>query len=136
MDGAHNDWRDLMWSSAGRIARVPFWVCSVLLLVVTTLYVNVQSSAFHWITGWVVYPVLTHCAASVLSKRLHDRGRSGWWSALILLSVLVVWPDRMGFFVYPFWLVLAWAVVELGFMPGEQGANGHGPSPLSPAVPI
>lgn len=124
-----------MLSSAGRIARAPFLIGCAILIAVTTLYENILGGVFHWITGWFVYPVLVFCAASVLSKRLHDRGRSGWWSALILLSVLVVWPHRAGLLDFPFWLVLIWTVIDLGVMPGEQGANRYGPSPLAPAVP-
>jgi uncharacterized membrane protein YhaH (DUF805 family) len=30
--------------------------------------------------------------APVLSKRPHDRGRSGWRAVLILFPVAVVWP--------------------------------------------
>ena len=134
MDGTRNDWKDLFLSSAGRIARGPFLIASAVLVAVAALYENILGSVIHWITGWFVYPVLVFCAASVLSKRLHDRGRSGWWSALILLSVLVVWPHRVGLFDFPFWLVLVWTVIDLGAMPGEQGANRYGPSPVSPPV--
>ena len=81
----------------------------------------------------MVYPVLVFCGASVLSKRLHDRGRSGWWSAPILLAVLVVWPYPAGLVSALFSLVLFWALIDLGLMPGEQGANRYGPNPLNPA---
>jgi uncharacterized membrane protein YhaH (DUF805 family) len=72
----------------------------------------------------------------VLSKRLHDRGRSGWWSALIVFAVVAVWPRPDNFFDFIFALVLVWAGVELGAMPGEAGTNRYGPNPLRPAAAI
>jgi uncharacterized membrane protein YhaH (DUF805 family) len=32
--------------------------------------------------------------------------------------------------------VVVWAIVELGVMPGEQGANRYGPNPLKPASAV
>jgi uncharacterized membrane protein YhaH (DUF805 family) len=72
----------------------------------------------------------------VLSKRLHDRGRSGWWSALILSAVAAVWPHPSSFFDFFFVLVLIWAAVDLGVMTGEAGANRYGPNPLRPALVV
>jgi uncharacterized membrane protein YhaH (DUF805 family) len=69
----------------------------------------------------------------VVSKRLHDRGRSGWWAALILFAVAVVWPHPAGFLDFLLMLVLIWAAIELGVMDSEQGANRYGPNPLRPA---
>jgi uncharacterized membrane protein YhaH (DUF805 family) len=41
-----------------------------------------------------------------------------------------VWPRPYGFFDFLFAIALIWAVVELGLMSGEQGANRFGPNPL------
>ena len=72
---------------------------------------------------------LLFTGACVLSKRLHDRGRSGWWAAVILLAAVAV-HDTIEFWDFPFVLVLVWAIVELGVLAGEQGANRFGPNPL------
>ena len=69
--------------------------------------------------------------ACVLSKRLHDRGRSGWWAALVLFALVAVWPTPHGFGAFIFSLILVWAAVELGVMQSEAGANRFGPSPLA-----
>jgi uncharacterized membrane protein YhaH (DUF805 family) len=124
------DWRELFLSAEGRIARTPFLIASAVLIAVVALYEISFGSTVHWVTGWVVYPPLLYCGACVLSKRLHDRGRSGWWAALVLLSMIAVWPHTPGFFDFIFALVLIWAVVELALMKGEQGANRFGPSPV------
>ena len=71
------DWRVLFLSPHGRLARAPFWLAAAILIVVLVLYESAVSVALHWVTGWIFYPVMVFCGACVLSKRLHDRGRSG-----------------------------------------------------------
>ena len=49
-------------------------------------------------------------------KRLHDRGKSGWWLLLmVLLSFIVIGS--------------IWILVELGILEGQQGPNKYGPDP-------
>jgi uncharacterized membrane protein YhaH (DUF805 family) len=128
------DWGELLFSANGRAARMPSLMAAALLLVVAALYEAVAGSTLHWITGWFVYPPLFYCGACVLSKRLHDRGRTGWWAALVLVATVAVWPQPAGFFDFFFTLVLIWAAIDLGAMPGEAGTNRYGPSPLRPPV--
>ncbi len=125
-----SEWAELFLSSNGRLARTPFLIAAAVLLGVAVLYEAIAGYTLHWLTGWVVYPALLFSGACVLSKRLHDRGRSGWWALLILVAVIAVWPQPEHFLDFMFCLVIAWAVVELGVMGGEQGANRYGPNPL------
>jgi|GEM_PF-4155423 len=46
-------------------------------------------------------------------KRYHDRGKTGFWYFIALVPI--IGP--------------IWQLVELGFLPGEDGANAHGPQP-------
>lgn len=49
-------------------------------------------------------------------KRLHDRGKSGWWYLLmVVLSVILVGS--------------IWALIELGILEGQKGPNAYGPDP-------
>ena len=128
------DWSELFFSASGRAARSPSLIAAAILLGLAVFYEAVAGSTLHWITGWFVYPPLFYCGACVLSKRLHDRGRSGWWAALILFAIVAVWPQPSGFFDFLFVVVLIWAGVELGAMPGEAGTNRYGPNPLRQAV--
>jgi uncharacterized membrane protein YhaH (DUF805 family) len=130
--GGQVSWGELFLSASGRAARGPFVLAAILLLGGAALYQAVVGPTLHWLTGWFVYPPLFFCGACVLSKRLHDRGRSGWWAALILTALVAVWSHPNGFFAFLFALVLLWAVVELGLMPGELGANRFGFNPLRP----
>jgi uncharacterized membrane protein YhaH (DUF805 family) len=125
-----SEWAELFLSSNGRLARTPFLVAAAVLLGAAVLYEAIAGYTLHWLTGWVVYPALLFSGACVLSKRLHDRGRSGWWALLILVAFIAVWPQPEHFLDFMFCLVIAWAVVELGVMGGEQGANRYGPNPL------
>lgn len=119
----------LFFSAQGRAPRLPSVIAAAVLLALAGLYEDLVGSALHWITGWFVYPALFYVGACVLSKRLHDRGRSGWWAALILASITAVWPHPSGFLDFVFFLVLVWAAVELAVMPGEAGTNRFGLNP-------
>ena len=59
------------------------------------------------------YPAMLYVGACLLSKRLHDRGRSGWLAALILLALTAIWAPPTNAFDFVFLLVLVWTVVEL-----------------------
>ena len=124
------DWVELFFSSSGRLARGPFLIAAVILFALLALFEAITGTTLRWLTGWFVYGGLIFSAACVLSKRLHDRGRSGWWAAVIIAAIIAVWPYPEGFFDFLFAVVIVWAVVELGVLPGEQGANRYGPNPL------
>ena len=126
---------ELFMSAQGRAPRLPSVLVAIALLALAALYEDLVGSALHWITGWLVYPALFYVGTCVLSKRLHDRGRSGWWAALILASITAVWPHPAGFLDFVFCGVLVWAAVELIAMPGEQGANRYGVNPAGAVAP-
>lgn len=128
--GGQAGWGELFFSADGRLARAPFLIAATILIGLTALYEAGTPVTLHWITGWFVYPALIYCGACVLSKRLHDRGRTGWLAALVLFAIVAVWPEPVGFFDFLFSVAIVWAVIELGVMPGEQGANRFGANPL------
>jgi uncharacterized membrane protein YhaH (DUF805 family) len=128
------DWAALFLSAAGRLARTPFLIACAVLIAGAAIYEAWVDATLHWLTGWIVYPLLLYCGACVLSKRLHDRGRSGWWAALVLFALVAVWPAPHGFGALVFTLILGWAAIELGVMQSEAGANRFGPSPLAQPV--
>lgn len=129
------EWWDLFVSASGRTARGPFLLASAALLVFAICYESFDIT-LHLLTGWVIYPPLLFFATCALSRRLHDRGRSGWWAALILLSVVAIWPTPKHFFDFVFTAIVVWTIVELGVMPGEQGSNRYGANPLKPTVAV
>lgn len=72
-------------------------------------------------------------------KRLHDRDRSGWWLATLLVfsppvDQLTDWlPDVLGLLlaicIFVFWV---WGMIELFVLKGSQGSNRFGADPLAP----
>jgi uncharacterized membrane protein YhaH (DUF805 family) len=131
MNGGLIDWRELFLLAGGRTARAAFWIAVAMLFAVSALYEALAGPTLKLLTFWFVYPALLASSACVLSKRLHDRGRSGWWAALVLLAVVMIWPTPHGVRAVIAWPVLIWAFVELGVMAGEQGANRFGPNPVA-----
>jgi uncharacterized membrane protein YhaH (DUF805 family) len=106
-----------------------FLALAALLLALTLIYRRALP-ALGW-TGWIVYPALLFCAACILCKRLHDRGRAGWWAGLVLLAVWTAsWPTQYGWQAAVFLI----AVVDLGLWPGQKGGNRFGPEVGSPSA--
>ena len=131
---AQTDWGRLFLSANGRIARTPFLIGAAILLGAASIYEAVAGGVLHWLTGWFVYPALIGAGTCLLSKRLHDRGKSGWWAALVLSALVAVWPRPIGFLDFLFGVALIWAAVELGMLSGEEGVNRYGPNPLKPVA--
>jgi uncharacterized membrane protein YhaH (DUF805 family) len=129
MNSGYNDWRTLFWSASGRVSRGPWWLAVGLLLAASALYEGLAGVAVRLATFWFVYPALIYSAICVNAKRLHDRGRSGWWAAMVLLAFAAVWPQARPVAAVVAAPILIWTLVELGLMAGEQGANRFGPSP-------
>lgn len=125
---ARIDWPELFFSSSGRVGRLPFLLAVVSLVVILALYQSALGG--NVFTGVFAYPVLFFSAACVLAKRLHDRGRSGWWTAVILFAFIMIWPHPEGVLDFLGLGVVFWAVVELGLLPSEQGSNRFGPNPM------
>jgi len=52
---------------------------------------------------------------ALYTKRWHDRGKSGWWTLILLIPLIGA----------------IWALVELGFLRGTEGPNQYGNDPLA-----
>jgi uncharacterized membrane protein YhaH (DUF805 family) len=81
-----------------------------------------------------------------LIRRLHDRGKSGWWLLLFFGPhvVLTTILSRMGDANVQMMLLaggllldmpfIAWGMVEILLLPSAQGPNAHGPAPADLAL--
>jgi uncharacterized membrane protein YhaH (DUF805 family) len=132
MDGGVEDWRRLFMTAGGRSGRSQTWIAVGVLFFTSLIYEAIAGPTLKLLTFWIVYPALLASATCVISKRLHDRGRSGWWAALVLFALSLTWPTPRGGWAVAAFPVMVWALVELGVLPGEQGTNRFGPSPLAP----
>ena len=120
---------DLFLTSSGRIGRLGFIGGAVVVLALWAVFDLLAPLKVRDLVGWIVAAALLYSAACLLSQRLHDRGRSGWWSGLILLAFAMAWPRPAA----PFdWIALGLLVlvaVDLILLPGQKAFNRYGAPP-------
>jgi uncharacterized membrane protein YhaH (DUF805 family) len=114
---------ELYVSGVGRIGRMVF-IPSI--LGVVAAFEFYERTPWRLITGWAAYPVLICMAASVLSKRLHDLGRAGWWSALPIFAYPLIRPWPEGILGGIAFGIVLWYAAWLSLWPGEVGFNRFG----------
>lgn len=128
---------DLFLNSTGRVGRFRFVLGAACLIgawAVTDLLLPIP--------GWLhalVAAALVYCGFCVLSQRLHDRGRSGWWSGLILAAFALAWPPLLtSLSLTPLPLTplsgvataaLALIAFDLAVLPGQKAFNRYGAAP-------
>jgi uncharacterized membrane protein YhaH (DUF805 family) len=76
------------------------------------------------LTGWAVLFALLFAGCCLVTRRLHDFGRAGWWTALYLALFIWSWPHPRS---WPA-AVLALLSLELVLRPGQVRANRFGPA--------
>ncbi len=110
----------------GRIGRATYWLGWLILyaasfvgLLVLAVIDALVRAALGPSTLWfgialivVYYAVLVLANIGLWCKRWHDRGKSGWWSLIVIIPILGA----------------LWIVIELGILAGTPGPNRYGPS--------
>ena len=66
------------------------------------------------ILGGIFTVIAIYPSLALYAKRWHDRGKSGWWTLIILVPIFGA----------------LWLLVELGFLKGTEGPNDYGNDPL------
>lgn len=117
---------DLFLTSSGRIARLGFIVGAVVVMALWAMFDLLAPLKVRDLVGWIVAAALLYSAACLLSQRLHDRGRSGWWSGLILLTFAMAWPRPAAPADWVALALLLGVVVDLGLLPGQKAFNRYG----------
>ena len=114
------DWKYLLTSFEGRIGRRSFWMV-ILAFFVASIVARILDAILHTPTsygtgliGGLLALVLIYPALALYAKRWHDRGKSGWWSLIVLVPIIGA----------------IWLLVELGFLKGTAGPNAYGPDPV------
>ncbi|HET7411206.1 MAG TPA: DUF805 domain-containing protein [Pararhizobium sp.] len=158
------DWRYLYTSFDGRINRKPFWLASIVMIIVAiflsiviVMPVSAASTTLGALASLVLSLVFLYPALALGVKRLHDRGKSGIFMAIfiapglisqaaalfgltgseqVLAGQSIYLPNTLGWLLNLLSLAVGiWALVTLGFLKGTSGANKYGPDPLISAVP-
>ncbi len=117
---------ELLFSSSGRLSRTPFLAGMGCVLGVLWLYDRWVGGALRLLTGWAVLAVLLFSGCCLTSRRLHDLGRAGWWTAGLWALFLVAWPPSPSVARQACAGVLLACGVALCVIPG-QGQNRFGP---------
>lgn len=147
---------DLLFSFEGRIDRMS-WVLTaivtggVMLALALVIYLMggaVGESSHMAIRTlldllWLILVVLVVPAIWVVlaisNKRLHDRGKAGWWLLVFLVLPAVLyaaaWVKAWSGFSLPLTIGAAalafWGLAELAGLRGAEGANRYGDDPLA-----
>lgn len=82
--------------------------------------------------GWLhalIAAALLYLGFCVLSQRLHDRGRSGWWSGPILLAFALAWPQPLALLDWVATAALTLVAFDLAILPGQKAFNRYGAAP-------
>ena len=107
------DLKYLYFSAEGRIKRQPYWLGSIPLVVIQIIVeIAVESTGnptFAFINLILIWP-----GVMISIKRCHDLDRSGWFSLVLIIPIVQLWP-----------------MVELGFFQGTAGPNKFGENPLA-----
>ncbi len=107
-----------LFSFEGRLGRQQYWMRSLLLsainfacMVPVTIAQNASTGMALILSIFVlaVYLVTFWGGLATTTKRLHDRGRSGWFLLIALVP-----------------LVGLWVLVEVGFLRGDESPNQYG----------
>jgi uncharacterized membrane protein YhaH (DUF805 family) len=127
---------DIVWlltSFEGRINRAKWWLGLLILVIVQwiiwyivsmTMGVNMmtandpaqmeQMMTAIGIPVGIISLIFLYPTLALYTKRWHDRGKSGWWTLIILIPLIGG----------------IWALIELGILRGTVGPNQYGPDPL------
>ena len=115
------DWKYLFTSYEGRINRAKFWTGVGVIIVgaiIAMILDNVLGTDIGQLPYGIIYIIYVlgtlYFVFALYAKRWHDRGKSGWWTLILLVPAI-------GFF---------WWLVECGILEGTKGANQYGPDPL------
>jgi len=108
--------RDL-FSFDGRLGRQSYWLRALLLwgvnIVAIILFAvggDAGTATIPLLLGGIALYIAAFMASLATTvKRLHDRGRSGWFMLIALIPLV-------GF----------WLLIEVGFLSGEPGQNHYG----------
>jgi uncharacterized membrane protein YhaH (DUF805 family) len=108
----------LLTRFTGRIPRATFWWTTLFVWLIFAILFVFHEAVLGRPSTMILYPFLFFSLTAVGTKRLHDRGHSGWRLLLIVIPV-----------VGPMWLLIA-----LGLLRGTRGDNQYGDDPLSAGV--
>jgi uncharacterized membrane protein YhaH (DUF805 family) len=133
-----------LFSFQGRTNRLAYWRINLLCtaLAASAWCVGIFAVLEVGPAGAIAFAGLPPVYAIMLAatlRRLHDRGKNGWWLLFFSMTPFVLVGltiERTGSAIAGLVMLIAsavyfWGLVEIGFMRGATRANQYGPPPLS-----
>ncbi|MBE9570147.1 MAG: DUF805 domain-containing protein [Proteobacteria bacterium] len=96
----------LRWN--GRITRKTYWIFSipvVLFYLCSVFIIPPNNETF----SMIILLLVLYPSFMINIKRAHDRDRTGWFTLLLIVPIISLWP-----------------LIELGFLKGSDGSNRYG----------
>lgn len=147
------NWGTVFFGFAGRLNRAKYWfvvlanaiVWAAVVLIaqllrdsVETIEVMGQTAFAFGVTGITALLFSAWTGLAVGVKRLHDRGKSGWWILLfwlvpLALSAVAALQGDIGAIVLSLASIAVslWGFVEIACLKGASGTNVYGADPLA-----
>lgn len=116
-------------NSTGRIGRLAFVAAGLPLVVAWLAFDFMRPTETPALIVWLFAAATLYAGSCVLSQRLHDRGRSGWWSGPILLLVVATLPVPSAPSDWIAAALLGVVLVDLTLFPGQPRFNRYGAAP-------
>jgi uncharacterized membrane protein YhaH (DUF805 family) len=136
---------------SGRIGRARYWRLTLLYLfgyvalAALLITIGIMTGATSDSPITIVVAILcilviipmSVAIASIGVRRLHDRGKTGWWLMLYYAVPLWVVSPRsewhgVGLIISPAGVaIVIWALIDLGYLRGDAQTNAYGPNPLT-----
>jgi uncharacterized membrane protein YhaH (DUF805 family) len=143
---------ELLYGFQGRISRAQWWLGQFILLGMLGLFyvlwsgwlatndlteelmksaepgVRFKVLAFLLVLSALLSSVLVWTAFSLAIKRVHDQGRSGWWTLAYSLPLIFSELMPVTAFTWVAVIIAVWYVLELGCFRGYPRHNRYGPA--------
>ena len=122
------DYKNLLLSCKGRIPRSVYWLNYYIpfaILYVVLVFVDIGlgtkvavdpsmgTAGGVGIISAVFSLLMIYPSIAVTIKRIHDRGRTGWFMLVMFIPLVQLWP-----------------LIEVLFLKGTTGSNKYGDDPL------
>ena len=120
---------ELLFNAAGRLSRASFVGPGVGLAAASLALGRGASGRWARSAAWIARAPLATSLGCIVSKRLHDRGWSGWWSGPILLAWAFAARTPRGRVGRAALSAFGAAVIVLALVPGDGRFNRYGPRP-------
>jgi uncharacterized membrane protein YhaH (DUF805 family) len=103
-----NNFKKIYFSWQGRICRKTYWIFSIPLALSVFLSSWIIPTSNDNIS-FIILLIVFYPSMMINIKRAHDRDKTGWFSLVLLIPIISLWP-----------------LIEFGFIKGDEADNKYG----------